>query len=157
MTARRRGQPGAGSPPPRLGRILPLEDEQDVAELIRYNLAKEGYEVTMASSGVDALRRAQELRPEAGDLEIDRYRFEVRLKGSGAATASSSPGRSTSTSLACAASSSPPRSPSRASRRSGAWGIASVIRDRHAFVTRCSWHRNMGGRRSERTTKEKLG
>ena len=51
-------------------RVLLLEDEQDVAELIRYNLAKEGYEVTVASSGVDALRRAQELRPDVILLDI---------------------------------------------------------------------------------------
>jgi len=60
MSVRRRAAPGPGGPPARLGRVLLLEDEQDVAELIRYNL-------------------------------------------------------------------SPPSSPSRASKRSGAWGIASVI------------------------------
>lgn len=37
-----------------------VEDEPDVGELIRYNLAKEGYEVVQASNGVEALRQARE-------------------------------------------------------------------------------------------------
>ena len=49
MTAdRRRVPPGAGPPGrQRLGRVLLVEDEQDVAELIRYNLTKEGYDVVL--------------------------------------------------------------------------------------------------------------
>ena len=41
MTNGRRGAEAAVTPP-RLGGVLLLEDEKDVAELIRYNLAKEG-------------------------------------------------------------------------------------------------------------------
>jgi phosphate regulon transcriptional regulator PhoB len=61
--------PGA-TPAPRLGRVLVVEDEQDVAELIRYNLSKEGYEVTLSSSGADALRQAREARPDLILLDI---------------------------------------------------------------------------------------
>src|SRR5207247_4363996 len=46
MTNGRRGAEAAVTPP-RLGRVLLLEDEKDVAELIRYNLAKEGYGVLL--------------------------------------------------------------------------------------------------------------
>ena len=136
MGAARRGAPHQASPtaPQRLGRVLLVEDEQDVAELIRYNLTKEGYDVVMTANGADALRLARERQPDvvlldimvpqlngwevcrrlkkdpelsaipvimvtvvrrgrqadakekkanlkAGDLEIDRYRFEVRMKG----------------------------------------------------------------------------
>jgi len=126
---------------PGTGRILVVEDEQDVAELLRYHLGKEGYEVVVAPTGTEAVKRARDLRPEvilldimvpqlngwevlgfelgaddyvtkpfsprelvarvravvrrgrhdepvekkahlkAGDIEIDRHRFEVRMKG----------------------------------------------------------------------------
>src|SRR5213594_3602573 len=148
-TDRRRVLPGNGQPGrQRLGRVLLVEDEQDVAELIRYNLTKEGYDVVLTANGNEALRLAREHRPDVllldimvpqlngwevcrrlkkdpgfevgaddyvtkpfspreliariravlrrgrpadatekkaslkvGDLEIDRYRFEVRMKG----------------------------------------------------------------------------
>jgi two-component system alkaline phosphatase synthesis response regulator PhoP len=37
-------------------RILIVEDEQDILELVRYNLARENYQVFCASSGEEALR-----------------------------------------------------------------------------------------------------
>ena len=37
-------------------RILVVEDEQDILELVRYNLARENYQVFCATSGEDALR-----------------------------------------------------------------------------------------------------
>jgi len=49
---------------------LIVEDEPDVAELIRYNLVKEGYEVVTASSGTDALKRARDAQPEVILLDI---------------------------------------------------------------------------------------
>ena len=69
MTSRRRG---AETPPApqRGGRSLLLEDEQDVAELIRYNLTKEGYDVVVAGNGADALRLARETRPDVILLDI---------------------------------------------------------------------------------------
>ncbi|MEJ2658739.1 MAG: response regulator transcription factor [Desulfobacterales bacterium] len=39
-------------------RILLVEDEQDILELVRYNLARENYQVFCASSGEDALKTA---------------------------------------------------------------------------------------------------
>src|SRR5262245_16566895 len=71
MAARRRAsEPTAAPPAPRLGRVLVVEDEQDVAELIRYNLAKEGYDVRVTGNGADALRQAREARPELILLDI---------------------------------------------------------------------------------------
>ena len=46
-------------------RILVVEDEEDILELVRYNLAKEGYQVTGALTGEDALKKA---RAEVFDL-----------------------------------------------------------------------------------------
>ena len=39
-------------------RILVVDDEEDILELVRYNLAKEGYRVTSALTGEDALKKA---------------------------------------------------------------------------------------------------
>ena len=69
--SRRRAAPGAEPSGGRaLGRVLVVEDERDVAELIRYNLAKEGYDVTTAASGTEALRRAREVGPDLVLLDI---------------------------------------------------------------------------------------
>jgi two-component system alkaline phosphatase synthesis response regulator PhoP len=50
--------------------VLVVEDEQDVADLIRYNLAKEGYDVQLVGNGADALKLARESRPEVILLDI---------------------------------------------------------------------------------------
>jgi DNA-binding response OmpR family regulator len=71
MTADRRRVPGTGQPGrQRLGRVLLVEDEGDVAELIRYNLAKEGYDVVLTTNGNEALRLAREHRPDVLLLDI---------------------------------------------------------------------------------------
>src|SRR5712692_4523852 len=66
---RGRGAEGAAIPE-RLGRVLLVEDERDVAELIRYNLVKEGYDVVLATNGTDALRLARESRLDVVLLDI---------------------------------------------------------------------------------------
>jgi len=40
--------------------VLVVDDEEDILELIRFNLAREGYQVFCAVSGEDALKLAQE-------------------------------------------------------------------------------------------------
>jgi two-component system alkaline phosphatase synthesis response regulator PhoP len=47
-----------------------VEDEPDVAEMIRYNLGKEGYEVRLAANGSDALRHIKDSRPDVILLDI---------------------------------------------------------------------------------------
>ena len=44
-------------------RILIVDDEDDIREFISYNLRREGYEVYMASHGVEAIEQASALRP----------------------------------------------------------------------------------------------
>jgi DNA-binding response OmpR family regulator len=51
-------------------RVLVVEDEADVAEMIRYNLGKEGYDVRLAANGIDALRQAKEAKPDVILLDI---------------------------------------------------------------------------------------
>jgi len=48
-------------------RILVVDDEEDILELVRFNLAKEGYQVTGALTGEEALRKA---RSEPFDLIV---------------------------------------------------------------------------------------
>jgi two-component system, OmpR family, alkaline phosphatase synthesis response regulator PhoP len=48
-------------------RILVVEDEEDILELVRYNLVKEGYQATGALTGEDALKKA---RAEVFDLIV---------------------------------------------------------------------------------------
>ena len=55
---------------PGTGRILVVEDEQDVAELLRYHLGKEGYEVVVSPTGADAVKRARDMHPELILLDI---------------------------------------------------------------------------------------
>ena len=39
--------------------ILIVEDEEDILELVQYNLSKQGYQVTCATSGEEALEAAR--------------------------------------------------------------------------------------------------
>ena len=50
--------------------MLVVEDEADVAAMIRYNLGKEGYDVRLASNGTDALRQVKEAKPDVILLDI---------------------------------------------------------------------------------------
>jgi two-component system alkaline phosphatase synthesis response regulator PhoP len=50
--------------------ILVVDDEQDIVDLISYNLSKEGYEVATAGNGTDAVMLAQRLRPDLVILDI---------------------------------------------------------------------------------------
>ncbi len=54
----------------RRAQVLVVEDEPDVAEMIRYNLGKEGYEVLLAANGTDALRQVKDARPDVILLDI---------------------------------------------------------------------------------------
>jgi two-component system alkaline phosphatase synthesis response regulator PhoP len=45
-------------------KILVVDDEPDIVELISYNLKKEGFLVSSAADGVQAIRTAREVRPD---------------------------------------------------------------------------------------------
>lgn len=51
-------------------RILVVEDEENILELIRYNLAREGYRVTCASSGETGLDTARSEQPDLILLDL---------------------------------------------------------------------------------------
>jgi two-component system alkaline phosphatase synthesis response regulator PhoP len=54
----------------KLGKVLVVDDEQDIVQIIRYNLESNGYEVATASNGVDALAMAKTFKPELILLDI---------------------------------------------------------------------------------------
>jgi len=60
--AEARGHPAA--------RILVAEDDPAIANLIAYNLEQDGYDVTIAEDGVEALRRLQEAPPQLLILDL---------------------------------------------------------------------------------------
>jgi two-component system, OmpR family, alkaline phosphatase synthesis response regulator PhoP len=51
-------------------KILVIDDEEDILELVRYNLAKEGYRVACVTSGEQALREAKEGAPDLILLDL---------------------------------------------------------------------------------------
>jgi two-component system phosphate regulon response regulator PhoB len=51
-------------------RILVVEDEADLAEVITYNLKREGFSVTTARTGLEGLRRAREDRADIVLLDL---------------------------------------------------------------------------------------
>ncbi len=51
-------------------RVLVVEDEEDILDLIKYNLAKEGYEVTGVTSGERGLLEAKKRPPDLLILDL---------------------------------------------------------------------------------------
>src|SRR5258705_5337023 len=55
---------------PTTHRVLVVDDEPDIRALVRYQLGKEGYRVTTAAKGTEALRSAREERPDLVVLDL---------------------------------------------------------------------------------------
>ena len=51
-------------------KILLVDDEPDILEIIRYNLDKEGYQISMASNGLEGIKIAEEIIPHLIILDI---------------------------------------------------------------------------------------
>ena len=62
-----RSRSGADQSPPR---ILVVDDEEDLLELVRYNLTKEGYQVECVGSGELALKSARRQPPDLIVLDL---------------------------------------------------------------------------------------
>ena len=72
-------------------RILIIEDEQAIAEILKFNLEREGYECHHAYDGPEGLRAVAELNPDLILLdimlpEIDGFEVCRRLRGQGVDT-----------------------------------------------------------------------
>lgn len=53
-----------------MAKILVVEDETDLRQVLEFNLASAGHEVVTAGSGSEALRKVKELRPELVLLDL---------------------------------------------------------------------------------------
>ena len=53
-----------------MARILVVEDEADIREVLDYNLKREGHDVALASTARDGLRQARERRPDLVLLDL---------------------------------------------------------------------------------------
>jgi len=53
-----------------MARILVVDDEEAIVELIRFNLRKEGFEVVTATDGYQALKEAREASPDLVVLDL---------------------------------------------------------------------------------------
>ena len=51
-------------------RILIIEDDPDIVELVRYNLSKEGYQVAAVGDGVGGLEKARKSQPDLLVLDL---------------------------------------------------------------------------------------
>ncbi|HHW36624.1 MAG TPA: response regulator transcription factor [Bacillales bacterium] len=50
--------------------ILVVDDEMPIADILQFNLEKEGYKVTCAYDGLEALRKVEEVKPDLILLDI---------------------------------------------------------------------------------------
>jgi two-component system alkaline phosphatase synthesis response regulator PhoP len=53
-----------------LPKVLVVDDEQDILELIRHSLAKEGFEVHVAANGAQAIEQARKVKPEIIIMDV---------------------------------------------------------------------------------------
>jgi two-component system alkaline phosphatase synthesis response regulator PhoP len=51
-------------------KVLIADDEPDILEILKYNLQNEGYEVTTAKDGNDAMEKAKRLHPDLVVLDV---------------------------------------------------------------------------------------
>lgn len=51
-------------------KILLIDDEQDILEILSYNLEKEGYEVSTAANGTEGIEKAKEIIPDLILLDV---------------------------------------------------------------------------------------
>ena len=51
-------------------KILLIDDEQDILEILSYNLEKEGYDVSTARNGIEGIEKAREIIPDLILLDV---------------------------------------------------------------------------------------
>ncbi len=61
---------------PRDFRLLVVDDEQDVREFLSYNLTREGYEVSAASDGIEAVEKAVAVCPHLIIMDVMMPRMD---------------------------------------------------------------------------------
>ncbi len=53
-----------------LGKILVVDDEQDIVEIIAFNLQTAGYQIETANNGAEAIRKAKSFKPDLILLDV---------------------------------------------------------------------------------------
>ncbi|MEQ3488770.1 response regulator, partial [Enterococcus cecorum] len=51
-------------------KILVVDDEKPISDIVKFNLAKEGYEVFSAYDGEEALQKVEEIHPDLILLDL---------------------------------------------------------------------------------------
>ncbi|MDH5413860.1 MAG: response regulator transcription factor [Flavobacteriaceae bacterium] len=51
-------------------KILLVDDEPDIIEIVKYNLENEGYQIFTASNGVEAIKKSEEIHPHLILLDV---------------------------------------------------------------------------------------
>lgn len=51
-------------------KILLVDDEPDILEIIRYNLSSEGYHIETAENGIDAISQAKKVKPQLIIMDV---------------------------------------------------------------------------------------
>jgi len=52
------------------GRILVVDDEQDIRDLVKYNLEKEGFDISPVTTGEEAIQIARKIKPDLILLDL---------------------------------------------------------------------------------------
>ena len=60
--------------------VLVVEDEAALADLLKYNLEKEGYRVSVANDGEEALVVADESAPDLVDVDVFKFKLPTPTK-----------------------------------------------------------------------------
>lgn len=51
-------------------KILLVDDEPDILEIVKYNLENEGYQIFIASNGIEAIKKSEEIHPHLILLDV---------------------------------------------------------------------------------------
>ena len=62
-------------------KILCVDDEPDILEILKYNLSNEGYQISTAKDGKIAVKKAKETHPNLiiMDIMIGTYQIKINL------------------------------------------------------------------------------
>ena len=58
-------------------KILLVDDEPDILEIVGYNLSAEGYQISTAENGVEAVKKAKEVKPQLIILDVMMPEMDV--------------------------------------------------------------------------------
>ncbi len=61
-------------------KILLVDDEPDILEIVSYNLQNEGYQIFTANNGVDAIEKVKKVIPHLILLDVKMIVFYCKLK-----------------------------------------------------------------------------